>query len=416
VSGIRLHSTHDVRFALPNGSGSDAVHGAPKYSYAVTRLVSDRAFGEGASFTIGDGNDVVATLADRLVSSMLETESRDIEELMSQFGTVQKRLADHPQLRWLGPQKGAIHLALASVTNALFDLWARTRGVPLWRLLLSLSDDEVLNLLDLSWIEDCLSRSDALRLLRGERPLRSARREILDRGYPGYDTSVGWFGYPDDVLVENARVAVSEGFGALKLKVGSLDLEDDVRRVGLVRDAVGPDTLIMVDANQQWRWPAAVHACEAMADLGVYWIEEPTHPDDVLGHQKLLSLLRPKSVSLAIGEHVSNRVVFKNFMQADAVDVVQVDAMRVAGVSEFIVVSMLARQFGLSVVPHVGDMGQLHQHLVLFNHVALGLPAELLEYIPHLSDQFTHPAVVREGVYITPTAPGAGMALKKLDS
>jgi L-fuconate dehydratase len=379
-------------------------------------LVSDRAFGEGASFTIGAGNETVTSLADQLVRILMDTESRDIEELMSDFGAVQKRLSDHAQLRWLGPQKGAVHLALSSVTNALFDLWARTRAVPLWKLLLSLSDLEVVNLLDLSWVEDSLSRADALRVIHGERPLRPARRDILNSGYPGYDTSVGWFGYPDDQLAENARRAVAEGFSAMKLKVGSPDLETDVRRVKLVRDAAGADTLIMVDANQQWQWPAAVDACEAMADLGVYWVEEPTHPDDVMGHQRLVRRLRPKSVSLAAGEHIPNRVVFKNFMQADAIDIVQVDAMRVAGVSEFLTVSFLARQFGLSVVPHVGDMGQLHQHLVLFNHIALGLPAEFLEYIPHLSREFVNPAIVEDGVYRTPDAPGAGMALRILNS
>ncbi len=416
MAGIRVYSTHDVRFPLEGGSGSDAVHAAPEYSYAVTRLVSDRAFGEGAAFTIGAGNEIVTALADQFAQILLQTESRDIEELMADFGGVQKRLADHPQLRWLGPHKGAIHLALASVTNALFDLWARSRDLPLWKLLISLSDDEVAGLLDLSWVEDRLSRADALRVLHGERPLRVERQQILKTGYPGYDTSVGWFGYSDDMIVDNARKAVSEGFQAMKLKVGSPDFRDDVRRVELVRRTVGGDTLIMVDANQQWRWPDAENACAAMADLGVYWIEEPTHPDDVLGHQRLLRLLRPKSVALAVGEHISNRVLFKNFMEADAADIIQVDAMRVAGVSEFIVVSLLARQFGLSVVPHVGDMGQLHQHLVLFNHIALGLPAELLEYIPHLADEFVNPAIVKDGVYTTPDRPGAGMALRKLNS
>lgn len=357
----------------------------------------------------------MAGLADHLADFLMRSESRDIEELMPRFGSIQKRLADHAQLRWLGPHKGVIHLALSSVTNALFDLWARTRGIPLWELLLSLSDEEVVGLLDLSWIEDCLSRAEALRILHAERPLRAARRQILHTGYPGYDTSVGWFGYPDALLAENARQAVADGFRAMKLKVGSENLDDDVRRIGLVREAAGPDALIMVDANQRWQWPAALQACEKLAELGPYWIEEPTHPDDVLGHQRLAALLRPKAVALAVGEHIPNRVVFKNFMQANAVDIVQVDAMRVAGVSEFIVVSLLARQFGLSVVPHVGDMGQLHQHLVLFNHIALGLPAELLEYIPHLAEQFVDPAQVMDGVYVTPSGPGAGMALRQLN-
>ena len=411
MSQIRSCSTQDRRFPLPTGSGTDAVHGNPEYSYAVTRLHTDDVIGEGSSFTLGAGNDVVCSLAGRLAEKMLDIGGTDIEELMARFGQVQKELADDSQLRWLGPHKGATHLALASVSNAAFDLWARSRKQPLWELLLSLSDEAVSNLIDFSWVEDCCSQEEALILLSGERQNREERSEILDRGYPGYDTSVGWFNYPDELLAQNAAAAAAAGFTAMKLKIGSPDLQTDLRRVQLAQGSVPKTVRIMVDVNQQWQMPMAEEACLEMADLGVYWIEEPTHPDDVLAHLQLTRLMRQRGVKIAVGEHISNRVLFKNFIQAQAVDIVQVDALRVAGVSEFLLVSLMARLSGLEVVPHAGDMGQIHQHLVLFNHIALGLPATMLEHIPHLADRFLDPARVENGVYLTPRNAGAGLAL-----
>ena len=421
---IQSVDTEDRRFTLSAGSGTDAVHGNPEYSYAITRLHCGSAAmdngkqsqteleGVGAAFTLGAGNEVVAQLARQLGERMLQIGGRDIEELMANFGSVQQQLADDPQLRWLGPHKGAVHLALASVTNAAFDLWARSRRQPLWQLLLSLDDEAILNLLDFSWVEDLCSRERAAQLLADERPQRAKRTPILSSGYPGYDTSVGWFDYPDDQLAANAARAAAQGFEAMKLKVGSADLNRDLRRVQLVKEAVADNVRVMVDANQQWRWPQAMEACKELAQLGVYWIEEPTHPDDVLGHRRLAEIVRPLGSRIAVGEHISNRVLFKNFIQANAADIIQVDAMRVAGVSEFLLVSLMARKSGLEVIPHVGDMGQLHQHLVLFNHIALGLPPTLLEHIPHLSQHFTEPARVEGGVYVTPQAFGAGMALR----
>jgi L-fuconate dehydratase len=411
VTLIRSFETRDVRFQMPEGAGSDAVHGSPEYSFAVTVLEGDGIVGTGSAFTIGDGNDVVADLAGRLARKLVDHGGRDIEEIMARFGTLQKQLADDPQLRWLGPHKGAVHLALASVTNAAFDLWSRAREVPLWRLLLDLDDEAFAALLDVSWVEDVLPISRVAELLDRERAHRESRMPILDAGYPGYDTSAGWFGYSDDQIRSNAMDATARGFGALKLKVGSRNLEDDLRRFRIVRDLVGSEVKLMVDANQQWSLEQARRACDAFTALGAFWIEEPTHPDDVRAHSELKRRIRNTGTRLALGEHVSNRVLFKNLIQAEAVDIVQADALRLAGVSEFLVVSLMARRAGLSVIPHVGDMGQLHQHLVLFNHIALGLPAEMLEYIPHLSDRFENPARVADGVYLTPSGPGSGLAL-----
>lgn len=408
VATIRKIATRDVRFRLAEGAGTDAVHGDPEYSYAVVTLEdSNSLVAEGSTFTLGAGNDIVCNLAESLAG---ELEGRDIEELMSDWGAFGNRLANHSQLRWLGPHKGAIHLALAAVTNACFDLWARHRGLPLWQLLLDLSDDALLALLDLSYVEDTLPAGRVLELLAGARPTRAERSDVLDTGYPAYDTSVGWINYSDEVIAENARNALDRGFDAMKLKVGSDDLERDLRRVRIIRDVVGPDATLMVDANQQWRWPLAETACREMAELGVYWIEEPTHPDDVAGHRRLADIAAPSMI--AAGEHIPNQVLFKNFLAAGAIQVCQVDALRVGGISEFLTVSLLAKHFDVPVIPHVGDLGQLHRHLVLFNHVALNNERLFLECIPHLAEYFEDPAVIENGRYRTPSVPGAGLKLR----
>ncbi|MHC4996589.1 MAG: enolase C-terminal domain-like protein [Planctomycetota bacterium] len=405
ITGI---TAQDARFPLAEGAGVDAVHGNPVYSYAVTRLQTDTLHeGVGGAFTLGAGNDVVCQLVETLAAALV---GRDIEELMAEWGAVSRRLADHPQLRWLGPHKGAAHLALASITNACFDLWAKSRDVPLWKLLLDLTPERVVALLDLSYVEDELCGADALVMLREAQPTRDQREDVLTLGYPGYDTSVGWFDYDDQRVVDNVRDAIDRGFTAMKLKVGSKELNRDLGRVGLIRDIAGDDATVMVDANQQWAWPKAMTACRALADLSVYWIEEPTHPDDVLGHKRLAEAIAPTRI--AAGEHVPNRVLFKNYMQAGGAQIIQVDAMRVAGVSEFIAVSLLAKKFGLTVIPHVGDMGQLHQHLVLFNHIALDHERAFLEVIPHLSDRFVYPVSVRAGRYQTPQEPGCSFDLR----
>ncbi len=304
-----------------------------------------------------------------------------------------------------------VHLALSSVVNACFDLWAKVHGVPLWRLLLDLTPEQVLALLDLSYVEDELSQRDVLELLREEAATRPSRENILRTGYPGYDTSVGWFQYGDERVRDNARKAFDAGFRAFKLKVGSKDGERDVRRAVMLREIVGQDCRLMVDANQQWTLEQARSMCAALCSVDPYWIEEPTHPDDVEAHRRLAREIEP--LRLALGEHVPNRVLFKNYMQSKAVHFVQADCTRLAGISEFLTVSLMARKNGLPLVPHVGDMGQIHQHLVLFNHVALGHDVVFLEHIPHLRDYFVHPARVCGGVYQTPEEPGISCDLKE---
>ncbi len=396
--------TTDIKeFPLEAGDGTDSIHTDPVYSYIVTHLHTDSSVcGTGIVFTLGAGNQEIRSLIEGLVQPLV---GREVEELMSQFGDCFKQLAEHPRYRWLGPHKGMIHLALASITNACYDLWAKTHGVPLWKLLNDLTPEQIVDTLDLSYLEDELTREDAILLLKENRAGREERSGIIEKGYPGYDTSIGWFNYSDEQVKDNVRRAVETGFKDMKLKVGSPETERDVRRAYLVREAAGDDARVMLDVNQSWSLPKAIRTSKALAGMSPFWIEEPTQPDDVIGHQTLAKEIDP--IDIALGEHVSNRVMFKNFMQARAVTYVQVDCTRVGGISEFITVSLLARKFGLTVVPHVGDMGQIHQHLVLFNHISMGHDALFLEHIPHLRKYFLHPALVEDGIYKTPQEPGS---------
>lgn len=405
---IQQTFTKDVRYPLGHGAGSDAIHRDPVYSYAVTVLKDDSGLtGIGLAFTLGEGNDLVCKAADFYAAQL---KGRDIEEVMAGFGGFFNHVSNEQQFRWLGPHKGVVHLGLASVTNACYDLWARKRGVPLWKLLIDLSPEEVVNTLDLSYLEDELTRAQAIELVRVNRDV--TRETITGSGYPGYDTSIGWFNYPDEQIRENAKKAIAEGFTAMKLKVGSADPERDIRRANLVREVTGDAVKIMLDANQQWTLPQALEICGRLQQMRPYWIEEPTHPDDVIAHQRLAKAIAPTKI--ALGEHVPNRIIFKNYLQLKCADFIQVDALRVGGVSEFITVSLLARKYGVPVVPHVGDMGQLHQHLVLFNHISLGHEALFLEHIPHLQEHFVHPVRIRDGVYLTPQEPGSSCDLKQI--
>ncbi|HMD18949.1 MAG TPA: enolase C-terminal domain-like protein [Alloacidobacterium sp.] len=403
---IKAVSTRDARFQLEPGAGSDAVHSSPEYSFAVTYLTLDTGLrGTGLVLTMGQGNDLVCRAIEMLAAPLIGS---DIEELMSSFGERFRTLADDPHLRWLGPHKGVVHLALASITNACFDLWAKVRKQPLWSLLLSLPPKDVVNLLDLSYLEDVLDKKTALQMLIDEQPSRQMRTGILERGYPGYDTSVGWYHYDDDQIRDNVQRSLDQGFNAFKLKVGG-HLQRDLERAQGLRRITGPGATIMLDANQQWSLPDAVVACKELASMDPYWIEEPTHPDDIFAHKQLAQEIAP--LSLALGEHVPNRVVFKNYLEARCVSFLQPDCTRLGGVSEFLTVSLLARKYGVPVVPHVGDMGQIHQHLVLFNHIAIGHPEVFLEHIPHLNSHFVNPAEVTGGRYRTPQEPGSSSDL-----
>ncbi|KAA0992105.1 enolase C-terminal domain-like protein [Dyadobacter aurulentus] len=399
----------DQRYDLPEGVGSDATHTTPQYAYAVCCLKTDsRLTGTGLAFTLGAGTDLVCKAIEYLSGPL---KGREIEELMSVFGQEYRRMADSPSLRWLGPHKGVIHLALAAIVNACYDLWAKSRGVPLWQLLLDLTPEQLVDTLDLSYLEEVLTKKQAIGLLEEHFSSRESRGCVLKTGYKGYDTSVGWFNYSDEKIVENTKKAMDNGFNALKLKVGSDDPARDLRRAGLIRNTAGQEATIMVDANQKWNLPQALDICGRLGEINPFWIEEPTHPDDVIAHQAIAKAIAPFKV--ATGEHIPNKVIFKNFLQTGAMDFCQVDAVRVGGISEFLTISLLSRKMGVPVVPHVGDMGQIHQHLVIFNHIGIGHEHLFLEHIPHLRQYFVNPAQISGGYYQIPQVPGSSSDLKE---
>ncbi|MGI3785944.1 MAG: enolase C-terminal domain-like protein, partial [Janthinobacterium lividum] len=326
------------------------------------------------------------------------------------LGGFWRRLVHDPQLRWLGPEKGVMHMAIGAVVNAAWDLASKRAGLPLWDFLSSMSPEQLVAQVDFRYLSDALTPAEALALLEEARPGREERRRrLLERGYPAYTTTPGWLGYSDEKLVRLSKEAVADGFTQIKLKVGA-DVEEDVRRMDLARSAVGADVRIAVDANQRWDVGPAIEWVRRLAPFDPYWIEEPTSPDDVLGHAAIRRGVAP--VKVATGEHVANRVVFKQLLQADAIDVVQIDATRVAGVNENIAILLLAAKFGVPVCPHAGGVGlcEMVQHLAMFDLVAVSGSTDdrVIEFVDHLHEHFVTPVVVRDGHYVAPSAPGMG--------
>ncbi|MEV8320247.1 L-fuconate dehydratase [Streptomyces sp. NPDC059900] len=407
--------TYDVRFPTSRElDGSDAMNPDPDYSaaYVILRTDADDGLeGHGFTFTIGRGNDVQVAAIESLRHHVL---GRSVEELCADPGTLNRDLIGDSQLRWLGPEKGVMHMAIGAVVNALWDLAAKRAGKPLWRFLADAEPRWLVSQIDFRYIADALTPEEALDLLRSGRQGAAEREALLrEHGYPGYTTSPGWLGYSDEKLTRLARQAVADGFTQIKLKVGA-DLADDVRRCRTARAAIGPGIRMAIDANQRWNVDEAVQWTRALAEFDPYWVEEPTSPDDVLGHAAIRKAVAP--VKVATGEHVQNRIVFKQLLQAGAIDVLQIDAARVGGVNENLAILLLAARFGIPVCPHAGGVGlcELVQHLSMFDYVALTGTTEnrVIEYVDHLHDHFIDPVVLREGHYLAPAAPGFSAAMR----
>jgi len=403
----------DIRFPTSRElDGSDAMNPDPDYSAAYVVLrTDDGPDGYGLAFTIGRGNDVQAAAIRALAPHVV---GKPVPEDAAALGALSAELVGDSQLRWLGPEKGVVHMAVGAVVNAAWDLASRRAGLPLWKFLSAMTPEEVVGLVDFRYLSDALTPAEALELLRAGQEGRDERIALLEReGYPAYTTSPGWLGYSDDKLTDLARQAVADGFRMIKLKVGG-DLADDVRRMKLAREVVGDDIRIAVDANQRWDVSDAVDWMRELAPYDPYWIEEPTSPDDVLGHQAIARAVAP--IKVATGEHVQNRVVFKQLLQAGAIDVLQLDACRVAGVNENIAILLLAKKFGVPVCPHAGGVGlcELVRHLsfVDFAVVSGTMDDRVIEWVDHLHDHFPDPAVVRGGRYLAPTRPGFSAQLK----
>jgi L-fuconate dehydratase len=371
----------------------------------VLRTDEPELAGYGFTFTIGRGNDICTLAAQRRAEPLL---GREVSELIGDLGGTYRELASDSQLRWLGPDKGVEHLAMAAVMNAVWDLAARAAGKPLWRLLVDMDPEELVDTLDLSYLSDALTRDEAIAMLAETVATRPQRIADLERtGYPCYTTSAGWLGYSDDKLRRLAAEAVADGYRHIKLKVGA-DLEDDIRRCSIAREVIGWDAHLMIDANQVWDVPEAIEWVKALAQFKPLWIEEPTSPDDVLGHAAVRRAVAP--IGVATGEHGMNRVLFKQLFQAEAIDFCQLDSARLASINEIVPVYLMAKKFGVPVCPHAGGVGlcELVQHLSAFDYVAVSATTEdrVTEFVDHLHEHFTDPCIVENGAYVLPSQPG----------
>ncbi|TDD66120.1 L-fuconate dehydratase [Jiangella aurantiaca] len=410
MSQITALDTFDLRFPTSRMlDGSDAMNPDPDYSaaYVIVRTDDAGPDGHGFVFTIGRGNDVQVAAIDALRPLLV---GADVDALLADMGSAWRRLVHDSQLRWLGPEKGVMHMAIGAVVNALWDLAAKRAGVPLWRLLSGLSPERIVDLVDFRYLTDVLDPAEALHLLQAAEPGRAERAaDLVARGYPAYTTTPGWLGYDDAKLARLTREAIDAGFTQIKLKVGG-NLEDDVRRLGIAREICGPELRIAIDANQRWDVDEAVRWVKELAPFDPWWVEEPTSPDDVLGHAAIAERIAP--VRVATGEHVANRVVFKQLLQAGATQFVQIDATRVAGVNENLAILLLAAKFGVPVCPHAGGVGlcEAVQHLAMVDYVAVSGSTEnrVIEYVDHLHEHFADPVRIENGRYRAPERPGAG--------
>ena len=405
----------DIRFPTSRErDGSDAMNPDPDYSAAYVILRTDHPAGlegHGLTFTIGRGNELCVAAARALAPLVQGLTLEDIKADMARFW---RRLTGDSQLRWVGPEKGVLHLATAAVVNAVWDLYAKAEGKPLWQLLAGFSPEELVQCIDFRYLTDALTRQEALEILRRHEPTRAAREaEMRARGYPAYTTSAGWLGYPDDKIRRLCREGVQQGWSHFKIKVGR-DLEDDLRRAAIVRAEIGPDRKLMLDANQVWDVGEAIANMRKLARFDPWWIEEPTSPDDILGHATIAKAVAP--IGVATGEQCHNRVMFKQLMQAGAMRFCQIDSCRLGGVNEVLAVLLLAAKFGIPVCPHAGGVGlcEYVQHLAIFDYICVSasLDDRVVEYVDHLHEHFVDPVVIRDGRYMPPTAPGYSITMR----
>lgn len=407
----------DIRFPTSLAlDGSDAMNPDPDYSAAYVILKTDRPDGiegHGLTFTIGRGTEIVVAAVHALRPLVV---GQPVSAFTSAPGAFWKHLTGDSQLRWIGPEKGAIHLATAAVVNALWDLWAKLERKPLWKLLSDLTPAQIVELVDWRYLTDALTPDEALASLERLAPTRAAREaEMLRDGYPAYTTSAGWLGYSDEKIQRLCREGIAEGFTHFKMKVGA-DLADDQRRAAIVRATIGEQRTLMIDANQRWDVPQAIEWTKALAKFRPLWIEEPTSPDDVLGHAAIARALEPHGIGVATGEHCQNRVVFKQLLQARAISFCQIDSCRLGGVNEVVAVLLLANKFNIPVCPHAGGVGlcEYVQHESIFDYICVSgsLENRITEYVDHLHEHFLDPCVVKNGRYVAPTAPGTSITIR----
>jgi L-fuconate dehydratase len=396
-------------------AGSDAVHKDPDYSAAYVILKTDGDLeGHGLTFTIGRGNELCVAAIESMQHLVI---GKRLDDITADFAGFWRSLASESQLRWLGPEKGVIHLALAAIVNAVWDLYAKAERKPLWKLLADMTPAQLVSTIDFRYITDALTTDEAIDLLERQAAGKRGREaELLRTGYPAYTTSAGWMGYSEDGIRGLVRQALAEGWTHFKVKVGGAP-EDDARRVGLVREEIGPDRTLMIDANQNWGVDEAIARVHELARFRPWWIEEPTSPDDVLGHAAIANAVRPAGVGVATGEHCANRIIFKQLLQARAIDFCQIDSCRLGGVNENLAVILMAAKFGVPVCPHAGGVGlcEYVQHLSMFDYLAVTgtMEGRVTEFVDHLHEHFEEPVIIRNARYMPPTTPGYSITIKK---
>ncbi|HEY0737167.1 MAG TPA: L-fuconate dehydratase [Herpetosiphonaceae bacterium] len=405
---------HDIRFPTSRGlHGSDAMNPDPDYSaaYVVLRTDSPRGLeGHGLTFTIGRGNELCVAALESLKPLIL---GKTLESFTENMGAFWELITGDSQLRWVGPEKGVIHLATAAIVNAVWDLYAKVEQKPLWKLLVDLSPEQIVACIPFRYITDALTPDEALAILRRNAASRAEREAQMQRqGYPAYTTSAGWLGYTDEQIRALCREGVAAGWQHFKLKVGA-DIADDLRRAAILREEIGWERKLMVDANQRWDVGEAIAHMQQLARFDPWWIEEPTSPDDILGHAAIARALAP--IGVATGEHCHNRVMFKQLLQANAIKFCQVDACRLGGINEVLAVLLMAAKFGVPVCPHAGGVGlcEYVQHLSIFDYICVSASLEdrVLEYVDHLHEHFCDPVVIRSGRYMPPAAPGSSITM-----
>jgi len=396
----------DLRFPTSREQiGSDAVNKDPDYSAAYCILSTDVGLqGHGLTFTLGRGTELVTQALSYLSRNL---KGRTLDSITANLNAFYLELTCDTQFRWLGPEKGVIHLACGALINAVWDLYAKSEEKPVWKLLADMEPEQIIQAIDFRYIEDALSPDDALAILRKGKNGQSDRlKRIAREGYPAYTTSAGWFGFNDEKIRRLCREALGQGWTHFKLKVGG-DPEDDLRRGRIVREEIGPDNFMMVDANQKWGVQEAIHRTNQLAEVDPWWMEEPTNPDDILGHARIR---RETSTRIATGEHCHNAVMFKQLMQAGSIDVCQIDSCRVAGVNENLAIILMAAKFGIPVCPHAGGVGlcEYVQHLSIFDYLSVSCKLEnrVIEFVDHLHEHFRDPVKIHRGRYLVPEAPG----------
>ena len=405
-------TVRDIRFPTSlQQDGSDALNLG---DYSATYVVLDTGTGlagHGLTFTNGRGNEVVVAAVHALKRHLI---GRSVDDIVTDMRSLYRDLTVDKQLRWLGPEKGILHMATGALLNAVWDLWARREGKPMWKHLVDLSPEQLVSTIDFSYITDVLTPQEAVAMLHARRAGLAAREaEMRAEGYPAYTTSTGWLGYPDEKVRRLCREAIAQGWNAFKMKVG-LNLHDNMRRAAIMREEIGPDRKLMMDANQCWDVDEAITQMTALARFDPWWIEEPTSPDDVLGHARIAREIAP--IAVATGEVCQNRVMFKQLLQADAIRYVQVDSCRMGGVNEALAVILMANKFQKPVCPHAGGVGlcEYVQHLSIFDYIAVSgsLTDRVCEYVDHLHEHFVEPCVTTQARYLTPLRPGYSIEMK----